>query len=48
MVERPRATDDDHPPATLSRTAKLTIGLAVFALGVLAGVAIAAWVMPPS
>jgi hypothetical protein len=32
----------------LSRTTKLIIALAVFALGVLAGAAIAAWIVPPS
>jgi hypothetical protein len=47
MVERPPAADDDTPPE-LSHTAKLIIGALVFALGVLAGAAIAAWIMPPS
>jgi hypothetical protein len=47
MVERPPAADDDDRP-TLSRTAKLIIGGSVFTLGVLAGAAVAAWVMPPS
>jgi hypothetical protein len=32
----------------LSHTAKLIIGALVFALGVLAGVEIAAWLLPPS
>jgi hypothetical protein len=48
MVERPRATDDDDTRPGLSHTAKLIIGGVVFALGILAGAAIAAWVMPPS
>jgi hypothetical protein len=38
--------DDDEP--VLSHTAKLIIAVVVFALGVLAGAAIAAWVIPPS
>jgi hypothetical protein len=46
MVERPPEADDDTRPI-LSRTAKLIIGALVFALGVLAGAAIAAWIMPP-
>jgi hypothetical protein len=42
----PRIPDDDEP--VLSHTTKLIIAAAVFALGVLLGAAIAAWVMPPS
>jgi hypothetical protein len=44
MVE-PTIADDDEP--ILSRATKLIIALAVFALGVPIGAAIAAWVMPP-
>jgi hypothetical protein len=47
MVEPPPAADDDTQPV-LSHTAKLIIGTLVSALGVLAGAAIAAWIMPPS
>jgi hypothetical protein len=47
MVERPPAANDDTPPE-LSQTVKLIIGMLVFALGVLAGVSVAAWFMPPS
>jgi hypothetical protein len=46
MVERPPATDDDDTRPVLSHTAELTIGVVVFALGILAGAAIAAWVRP--
>jgi len=45
MVE-PTIADDDE--STLSRATKLIIAVAVFALGVPIGAAIAAWVMPPS
>ena len=45
MVEPP-ITDDDEP--VLSHATKLIIAVAVFALGVPIGAAIAAWVMPPS
>ena len=45
MVEATIA-DDDEPG--LSHATKLIIAVAVFALGVLIGAAIAAWVMPPS
>jgi hypothetical protein len=38
--------DDDEP--VLDRATKLIIAVAVFALGVPMGAAIAAWVMPPS
>jgi hypothetical protein len=44
--ERLTTADDDEP--LLSHTAKLIIAVAVFALGVPIGAAIAAWVMPPS
>jgi hypothetical protein len=47
MVKRPHPTDDTGPPI-LNHRAKLIIGTIVFALGVLAGAAIAAWVIPPS
>jgi len=47
MVERPPAANDDIPPE-LSQTAKLIIGAFVFALGILAGAAVAAWFIPPS
>jgi hypothetical protein len=46
MVERPPAADNND--TVLSHSTKLIIGVAVFAFGVLAGVAIAAWVIPPS
>jgi hypothetical protein len=46
MVERPPAADDDTRPM-LSQTTKLIIGALVFVLGVFAGAAIAAWIMPP-
>jgi hypothetical protein len=46
MVERPPAADDDE--ARLSHRAKLTIGAVVFALGLLVGAAVAAWIIPPS
>ena len=45
MVE-PTIADDDAP--ILSHATKLIIAVAVFALGVPIGAAIAAWVMPPS
>jgi hypothetical protein len=45
MVEPP-ITDDDKP--VLSHATKLIIAVAVFALGVLVGAAIAAGIMPPS
>jgi hypothetical protein len=45
MVEPP-ITDDDEP--VLSHATKLIIAVAVFAVGVLVGAAIAAGVMPPS
>ena len=45
MVEPPIA-DDDEP--VLSHATKLIIAVAVFALGVLVGAAVAAGVMPPS
>jgi len=45
MVE-PTIADDDEP--ILSHATKLIIAVAVFALGVPIGAAIAAWVMPPS
>jgi hypothetical protein len=46
MVKRPPTVDDDEP--ALSRTTKLVIAVVVFALGMVAGAAIAAWVVPPS
>jgi hypothetical protein len=45
MVEPPIA---DHNEPELSHATKLIIAVAVFALGVLVGAAIAAGVMPPS
>jgi hypothetical protein len=45
MIKRPSAADDDE--AVLSHTAKLIIAVVVFAVGVLAGAGIAAWIMPP-
>jgi hypothetical protein len=48
MVERPPTTVDDDTRPVLTHTAKLIISVVVFALGVLAGAAIAAWVIPPS
>jgi hypothetical protein len=47
MVKRPHSADDDAT-RPLSHMAKLIIGAVVFAFGVLAGAAIAAWVIPPS
>jgi len=35
-------------PEWPSRPAKMTIGVVVFMLGVLAGAGVAMWVMPPS
>jgi hypothetical protein len=46
MIKRPSTADDDE--AVLSHTAKLIIAVVVFAIGMLAGSAIAAWIMPPS
>ena len=46
MVERPPIVEDDEP--VLTHATKLIIAVAVFALGVLLGAAIAAWIMPPS
>jgi hypothetical protein len=46
MPEGPPAADDDE--SRLSGRAKLTIGAFVFALGMLAGAAIAAWIIPPT
>jgi hypothetical protein len=46
MVLRPPAADDDEAP--LSGRAKLSIGALVFALGLLAGAAVAAWIIPPT
>ena len=48
MIERPPTADDDDTRSVLSRTAKLIIAIIVFAFGMLAGAAIAAWIMPPS
>ena len=48
MIERPPTADDDDTRSALSRTAKLIIAVIVFAFGMLAGAAIAAWIMPPS
>jgi hypothetical protein len=45
MVE-PTIADDNEP--VLSHATKLIIAVAVLALGVPIGAAIAAWVMPPS
>jgi hypothetical protein len=42
----PTIADDDAP--ILGHATKLIIAVAVFALGVPIGAAIAAWVMPPS
>jgi hypothetical protein len=47
MVERPPVANDDTPPE-LSHMAKLIIGALVFVAGVLAGAAVAAWIIPPS
>jgi hypothetical protein len=38
----------DDEERVLSHTTKLVITVAVFALGVLAGAVIAAWIVPPS
>jgi hypothetical protein len=46
MTNRPPTADDDEP--VLSHKAKLIISVVVFAIGVFAGAAIAAWIMPPS
>jgi hypothetical protein len=46
MVLRLPAANDDE--ALLSGRAKLTIGALVFALGLLAGAAGAAWIIPPT
>jgi hypothetical protein len=43
-----RAMIDGDEERVLSHTTKLIITVAVFALGVLAGAAIAAWIVPPS
>ena len=48
MINGPPADNDDDTRLVLSRMAKLIIAVIVFALGVLAGAAIAAWIMPPS
>jgi hypothetical protein len=48
MIERTPTADDDDTRPVLSRTAKLIISVIVFAFGMLAGAAIAAWIMPPS
>jgi len=50
MVKPLRGTDDADsvPPPTLSLAAKQIIGVVVFVLGILAGAAIAALVIPPS
>jgi hypothetical protein len=45
MVE-PAIAEDDEP--VLSHATKLIIAVAVLALGVPIGAAIAAWIMPPS
>jgi hypothetical protein len=45
MAEQLRAT---HRTFTSLTPARVITGVAVFAFGVLAGAAIAAWVMPPS
>jgi hypothetical protein len=47
VARTPTAEDTDTRPV-LSRTAKLIISVIVFAFGMLAGAAIAAWIMPPS
>jgi hypothetical protein len=48
LVRRPTATVDDHGKLeTFSWSARVIIGAAVFALGVLAGAGIAAWLVPP-
>ncbi|HVI67493.1 MAG TPA: hypothetical protein VM910_33670 [Bradyrhizobium sp.] len=48
MIERTPTADDDDTRPVLSGTAKLIIAVIVFAFGMLAGAAIAAWIMPPS
>ena len=45
MTERPRATHKSLASLTAFR---VIAGVAVFALGVVAGVVFAAWLMPPS
>jgi hypothetical protein len=47
MGNRPHRTDDDAT-RPLNHTVKLTMGAVVFVFGLLAGVAIAAWIIPPS
>jgi hypothetical protein len=46
MILRPPAADDDEAP--LNGRAKLSIGALVFALGLLAGAVVAAWIIPPT
>jgi hypothetical protein len=41
------AADDFDKIATFSRTVRLIIGVAAFALGILVGAGVAAWVIPP-
>jgi hypothetical protein len=48
MIERPPTDDDEDTRPILSHKAKLIIAILVFALGVLAGAAIAALIVPPS
>jgi len=45
MAERPRAIQKTFATLTAVR---LIAGVAVFALGIVAGVGFAAWLMPPS
>jgi hypothetical protein len=51
MAKRPRPIDDvefDTRVPVFGHPAKVIIGVVVFALGVLAGAGLAAWVVPPS
>jgi hypothetical protein len=51
MVKRPRAIDDvefDTRVPVFGRPAKVIVGVVVFALGLLVGAGLAAWVVPPS
>jgi hypothetical protein len=51
MAKRPRAIDDAELNARLpvfGHPAKVTIAALVFLLGVLLGVGLAAWIVPPS
>jgi hypothetical protein len=51
MAKRPRAIDDvelDTRVPVFGHPAKVTIAAVVFVLGVLVGVGLAAWMVPPS